>query len=168
MMRLSAACAALILSGCQTLGLESDPDQATKLAIAASGIMVDAVGVYGHLPPCGVDPCRVEKRYRDAKLIAQAVGGSFEALRHRPRASWFLTAALLYGQYEIAKTIGDSPAPTLPEEPPMPATIATLEAAGLADILISTADERVRDAASVNTTIPELLDALGAKVAALP
>ena len=176
---LFAILAALVLSSCarlpglQTVGLQSDPDQATKYVLVSAGLVVDAVGVYGALPPCakGVKQplgCRSEKAYRDAKLIAQSVGAGFEGLRTGSRSSLLLSAGLLYAQYELAKTLADTPGPTSPEAPPAPQAAAYLDAIGLADVLVNSADQRVKDAGSVNTTVVELLDSLQQKVAALP
>ncbi len=157
------------LTACQTIGIEADKEAATKSILVATGLMVDAVAIYGHLPPCPApDPCRKEKAYQDAKLISLATVAAFEPVRDGQRSSVFLSAALLYSQYQIAKTLANAPAPTVPEASPAPATLQYLEAAGLTDILISTAHERVQQAVSVNTSVGELLDHLSARVSALP
>lgn len=169
-MRLAVATVfCFFLTACQTVGIQSDPDKATKSILVASGFMVDALNVYGHLPPCElqVSPCKKEKNYQNAKLVALSTVESFQALDRQP-SSIFLSAALLYSQFSIAKTLADAPAPTEAEAYPKPATVAYLEAAGIADILVSTADQRVQDALSVNTTTTDLLDQLAEKVAALP
>ena len=162
---------AYFLTACQTVGIEGDPEKPTKLVLASAGLMVDAVGVYGALPLCGSgvgDACKNEKRYRDAKLVAQSTANVLAAVKTQPRSSIFLTAALLYSQYQVAKTIAAAPAPTEPEAYPTPQTVAYLEAAGLLDILVNSADQRVQDAASVNTSVADLVDDLQARVAALP
>lgn len=166
----SASFALIIgLTACQTLGIEEDKEAATKSILVAASFMVDAVGIYGHLPPCPApDPCRKDKAYQDAKLIALATVAAFEPVRDGQRSSVFLSAALLYSQYQIAKTLANAPAPTAPEASPPPATLQYLEAAGLTDILISTAHQRVQDAVSVNTSVDELLNHLSERVAALP
>lgn len=156
-MRLAAATVfAFFLTACQTVGIEEDPDRPTKLVLAAATLMVDGLHVYAALPLCGSgvgDACRHEKRYRDAKLIAQSTANVLAAVKTHPRSSIFLTAALLYSQYQVAKTVAGAPAPTDPEGYPTPQTVAYLEAAGLLDILVNSADQRVQDAASVNTSV---------------
>ena len=155
------ACASI--PGAQTVGLESDPDKPTKAVLVAAGLMVDAVGVYCTLPDHKAKACR------DAKLIAGGLVLTFAPLaKGQKRSNIFLTAALLYSQYQLAKTIADTPGPTDPEGYPKPETIAYLEAAGLLDILASTASERVQDGVSVNTSVADLVADLQAKVAALP
>lgn len=163
------ACASV--PGSQTLGLEDDPDRPTKLVLAAATLMVDGVHVYAALPVCGSgvgDACRSEKRYRDAKLIAQSTASMLSSVNTQRRSSVFLTAALIYSQYQIAKTVAAAPAPTEPEAYPTPAVVAQLEALGLLDVLVNTADDRVRDAASVNTSVASLVENLQARAAALP
>ena len=160
------------IPGAQTVGLESDPDKPTKAVLVATGLMVDALAVYAALPDCGSgvgDACKKPKAYRDAKLIAQATVLTFAPLaKGQHRSSVFLSAALLYSQYQIAKTMASAPGPTNPESYPPPQTLQYLEAAGLADVLISTASERVQDGVSVNTSVGDLVMELEAKVAALP
>ena len=158
------------LTACQTLGVESDPDRTTKAAIASASIVTDAVAAYCRLPgkESGLHPYSVPERCRDAKMIMTSVAASFEPLRYSERPSIFLTAGLLYAQFQVAKTIADAPAPTSPEAPPTPAVAAYLQGIGMADILVSTADDRVRDAIGPNTSVVELLDELQDKVASLP
>lgn len=158
---------ALTLSGCQTVGIDQDPDRSKKLALVTTTIMVDAVGVYGHLPVCDRSipqplGCQEVKRYSDAKLIAQLVAQDYQG------SSPLLGLGLIYAQWQLSKTIAGTPGPTNPNAPPNEQTTAYLHAIGLADILISTADQRVRDAVSVNTSVAELQAKLQASVAALP
>ncbi len=166
-----SACASV--PGTQTLGIDSDPDKLTKTVLVTAGLVVDAVGVYGHLPPCAKalkQPlgCRSEKAYRNAKLISQSTALGFEGLKNGNRSALLLSAGLLYAQYMIAKDIAATPGPTDPNAPPSPTAVAYLEALGLADILVNSADERINDAASVNVTVADLVAELRAKVAALP
>lgn len=162
------ACASL--PGAQTVGIASDPDATTKQVLVAAGLMIDAVGVYGKLPPCElkVEPCRSEKAYSNAKLIATSVADGFQSLRNGSQSSLLLTAGLVYAQYTLAKTLSAAPGPTDPNAPPAAASVAYIQALGLADVLVNTADARIRDAASPNVTVVELLDDLSKKVAALP
>ena len=155
------ACASI--PGAQTVGLEPDPDKPTKAVLVAAGLMVDAVGVYCALPDHKAKACR------DAKLIAGGLVLTLKPLgAGQRRSSVFLTAALLYSQYQLAKTVAGTPGPTDPEGYPKPETVAYLEAAGLLDILALTASERVQDGVSVNTSVGDLVAELEAKVAALP
>lgn len=171
-MRLAVATVfCFFLTACQTLALEEDPDRPTKLVLASAALLVDGVHVYAALPLCGSgvgDGCRVERRYRDAKLLAQSTANVLAAVKTQKRSSIFLTAALLYTQYQVAKTVAGAPGPTDPEGYPTPAVVAQLEALGMLDVLINSADERVQDAASVNTSVADLVDHLQARAAALP
>ena len=162
---------ALTLMGCQTVGIDEDPQRPLKITIAASAIAVDTVGAYGKLPDCGSgvgDMCRSPKSYASAKTISQTFVRGLSMTSGTPRSSIFLTAGLLYFQYELSKTITDAPAPTDPEADPTEAVRKKLEALEALDLLVSTADERVTAAASVNTTVAELLADLNARVLALP
>lgn len=167
---LFASLIAFILTACQTVGIESDPDAPVKAVIVATGIAVDTVGVYGTLPPCvlGVKPCHDPKKYAQAKLLAQSAGAALQTVGNSSRSQIFLTAGLLYFQYEAAKTLAGSPGPTNPEAPPTNTTVATLQALNLADVLVSTADQRVRDSSGPNVTVADLLADLQKRVAALP
>ena len=156
------------LTACQTVGIEADPEAVTKRAIVATSLAVDAVAVYGTLPACGSgvgDMCQKPKAYRDAKLLTQAFAST---LRATERPSVFLTAGLLYYQWQLAKTVGADPGPTNPEAAPSDAVARQLQALQMADVLVSTFDERVQDAASVNTSTADLLADLELRVAALP
>lgn len=159
---------ALTLMGCQTVGIDQDPERTNKATIVAATLAVDALAAYGTLPECasGVgDMCKKPKAYADAKLLttgfAATLGGS-------DRPSIFLTAGLLYYQWQLSKTIAGAPGPTNPESPPSDAVVKQLAALGLADVLVSTFDARIRDAASPNVTVEELQDRLAASVAKLP
>lgn len=159
--------------GAQTVGLESDPDQATKMVLVSAGLVTDAVAVIGHMPPCDKavkQPlgCKPEKAYRDSKLILQATVAGFEGLKSGNRSALLLSAALIYAQYAIAKDLAAQPGPTNPDAAPTPQAVAYLDAIGLADVLVNSADQRVRDASSPNVTVQELLVELQGKVAALP
>ena len=159
------ACASV--PGSQSLGLASDPDRSYKAVIVATTLGIDAVHVYGTLPACGSgvgDMCKKPKAYTDVKLITK---GFAETLR-QPRGSIFLTSGLLYFQYQVGKTLAGAPGPTDPEAAPSDAIAKQLAAMQLADILVSTADERVQDAFSVNTSAADLLKTLDEKLAALP
>lgn len=166
-----AALVAISLSACQTIGIESDNQATIKQAIAVTSIAVDTVGAYGNLPDCapGVGSlCKKPKAYTDAKLIAHSFVDGLKITAAQDHPSVFLSAGLLYFQFQLAKTIADAPSPTDPEAPPSIAVEKQLAALKLADILVSTADSRVKDAASPNTTVEELIADLDARVNALP
>ena len=173
---------ALCLSGCaslgglpasQTLGLTEDPDRPVKMALVTTGLVVDAVAVYGKLPPCNKavpQPlgCRKENAYRDAKLILGGTVESFRAVRSGSLTSLVMVAALGYCQVQLAKTLAAESGPTAPGAAPTPQTVAYITAIGAADVLISGADDRIKDGVSVNTSVADLLVDLEARVAALP
>ena len=158
------------IPGVQSVGLEPDPDRPAKLLLVTAGIAVDGVGVYGRFPPCEskVKPCHDPKKYRDAKLVAQAIAGDMKLLASGKRSDLAMGLILMYAQWQLAKTIAGEPSPTDPESPPATSTIQTLDAIGAAGILVTTASERVRDAASVNSSVADLLADLDSRVAALP
>lgn len=157
--------------GTQTLGIDPDPQAEVKQAIVAATLAVDAVGAYGTLPSCKTVKglCKDDKAYMNAKLIVQSgAGGLAQLASQKSPTGLLLTAGLVYMQWQLTKTITQSPGPTDPNAPPAPALVAQLAALQAADVLIQTADQRVRDAAGPNVTVGELLDELQAKVAALP
>lgn len=170
---LTAAVFAYFLTACasipgeQTFGLSSDPDRTHKAAIVATTLAVDALHVYAVLPECGSgvgDACKKPKAYADAKLMTV----SFAETLKGPRPSVFLTAGLLYYQYSLAKRLAGSPGPTDPEAAPADSVAKQLAALGMLDVLILTADDRVQDAFSVNTSAADLLAELDARIVALP
>lgn len=169
-----SACQTLGVPGSQTLGISADPEQAVKMTIVATSLVTDAVAVVGKLPPCDKTVsqplgCRPEKAYRDAKLILQSTVDGFSGIQgSNGLSSLVMVAALGYAQYEISKTLANESGPTNPQGAPTPQTVAYLAAIGAADVLINSADQRVRDASGPNTTVPELLAELQAKVSALP
>lgn len=155
------------LTACQTVGIESDPDRTHKAAIVATALAVDSLHVYATLPECGSgvgDACKKPKAYADAKLMTV----SFAETLKGPRPSVFLTAGLLYYQYSLAKRLAGAPSPTDPEAAPSDSVAKQLAALGMLDVLILTADDRVQDAFSVNTSASDLMAELESKVAALP
>ena len=159
---------ALTLMGCQTVGIESDPERAYKSTIVATGLAVDAVAVYGTLPACGSgvgDMCQKPNAYRDAKMLTKAFAVT---LRGAERPSVFLTAGLLYYQWQLAKTVGGEPGPTNPEAAPADSVVRQLQALQMADVLVSTFDARIEAASGPNVTVAELLATLDAKIAKLP
>lgn len=177
-MRIIALAAALALTltlmacasvpGAQTVGLAADPDHDKKLAVVAATLTVDAVAIYGTLPHCDKaikQPlgCRDDRRYQDAKLIAQVVAQDYSS----PTTA-LLGLGLTLAQWQIAKTVRATPAPTDPLSPPDDGTVQYLAALNMADLLVKTTDARVQDAVSVNTNLAELQAELAKKVAALP
>lgn len=164
------ACASV--PGLQTAGLASDPESQTKALLVAMGLTVDAVGVYGRLPECrdqGPRPCHKANPYRDAKLIANAVLQDAEALAAGRRSALAQIAIFGLTQWHLVKVISDDPEkPTNPELPPRLDAVAYIDAIDAADLLVSTADDRVQDAFSVNTSVADLLTSLREKVQALP
>src|SRR3990167_6064275 len=159
---------ALTLTACQSIGISDDPERAYKSTIVATSLAVDAVAVYGTLPVCGSgigDMCQKPKAYRDAKLLTQSFAAT---LRATERPSVFLTAGLLYYQWQLARMVGGDHGPTNPEAAPSDAVVRQLQALQMADVLVATFDERVRDAASVNTSTADLLADLELRVKALP
>ena len=164
-----AACASL--PGGQTLGLSSDPDQTTKQALVASGFVVDAVGVYGALPSCVTTKglCRDDRAYANAKLVATSgVTGIAQLAGQKSPSGILMTAGLLYMQWQISKNLAHDVGPTDPSSPPAPASVAYLQALGLADVLVQTADSRIQAASGPNVTVAELVSDLENKVATLP
>lgn len=163
------ACASV--PGGQTLGLAPDPDRTAKAAIVTASFVVDGIAVYGKLPECrkdGPKPCRVAKNYTDAKLIAQSLVGDMRLLVAGKRSAIATVATLALIQYQISKTIAAVPGPTDPFDPPRPDAIAYIDAIGAADVLVSTASDRVQDSLSVNSTLADLLADLEVRAAALP
>lgn len=168
-MRLAVATVfAFFLAACQTTtGFDSRSAnlRTAKTALVIGSIMADGVMVYGNLPPCPAPgPCRKAKNWSDVKLIAGSVSAGLHPLHvsvAADRPSLLLTAALVYSvtsaQYQIAKTVADTSGPTVPGTPPDPAAVDYLVAAGLADLLISDADERVREAIQGEATRDEVL-----------
>lgn len=169
--------AALTLGACQSIpgvqsvGLVDDPDHNTKVALVASGFVVDAVGVYGALPSCVTTKglCRDDKAYANAKLVATSgVIGIAQLAGQKSPSGILMTAGLLYMQWQISKNLGHDAGPTDPNAPPAPAAVAYLQALGLADVLVQTADSRIQSASGPNVTVAELVSDLENKVAALP
>jgi len=163
------ACASV--PGEQTLGLSPDPDRTKKTVLVSMGLAVDAIGVYGRLPACeasGPRPCRHAARYRDLKFHAAAIVADAKLMAAGDRSS--LATALIFAamQYQMVKTVHDAAPPTNPDLPPTPAAVAYVDAIGAADLLINSADDRVRDGVSVNVSVAELVADLEARVAALP
>lgn len=157
------------LPGAQTIGIEPDPDASKKALIVSMGFVVDAVGVYGKLcAPVQTPACKSPKHYADAKLIAGIIVTDAQLVIDGKRST--LAAALILGltQYQLVKTIADTPGPTNPEAAPDQTAVAYVDSIAAADLLITTADQRVQAAYSVNTTLAELMTGLQAKVAALP
>ena len=155
--------------GAQTLGVEDDPDSGKKALIVSMGFVVDAVGVYGRLcAPVQTPACKSPKSYADAKLIAGIIVTDAQLVVDGKRST--LAAALILGftQYQLVKTIADTPGPTNPEAAPDQTAVAYIDSIAAADLLITTADQRVQAAYSVNTTLAELMAGLKAKVEALP
>ena len=155
--------------GAQTLGVEDDPDSGKKALIVSMGFVVDAVGVYGKLcAPVQTPACKSPKTYADAKLIAGIIVTDAQLVIDGRRST--LAAALILGltQYQLVKTIADTPGPTNPEAAPDQTAVAYIDSIAAADLLITTADQRVQAAYSVNTTLAELMAGLKAKVEALP
>ncbi len=164
-----SACASLSeVPGAQTVGAAPDPDHNKKLAVVAATFTVDAVAIYGALPPCNKaikQPlgCRNEKSYQDAKLIAKLVAQDYS----NPTAA-VLGIGLTLAQWQLSKTVRGAPGPTDPTAPPDEATVQYLNALNMSALLISTGDARVEEAVSVNTNLADLVAALNQKVAALP
>lgn len=159
---------ALTLMGCQTMGIEGDPQRPYKVAIVATTLATDAVATFGTLPECGTgvgDLCQKPGAYRDAKLLTRAFAATLKA---SDRPSVFLTAGLLYYQYQLAKTVAGEPGPTNPEGPPSDAVARQLAALQMADVLVSTLDERIEAASGPNVTVAELMADLDASLAKLP
>ena len=157
------------MPGAQTFGLEDDPDSGKKALIVSMGFVVDAVGVYGKLcAPVQTPACKSPKTYADAKLIAGVIVNDAQLIVDGKRST--LAGALILGltQYQLVKTIADTPGPTNPEAAPDQTAVAYVDSIAAADLLITTADQRVRAAYGANTTVAELMVGLQAKVAALP
>jgi hypothetical protein len=157
------------MPGAQTLGVEPDPDSGKKALIVSMGFVVDAVGVYGKLcAPVQTPACKSPKTYADAKLIAGIIVTDAQLVVDGKRST--LAAALILGltQYQLVKTIADTPGPTNPEAAPDQTAVAYIDSIAAADLLITTADDRVRAAYGANTTVAELMAGLQVKVAALP
>jgi hypothetical protein len=157
------------LPGAQTFGLEEDPDESTKALLVTMGFVVDAVGVYGKLcAPVQTPACKSPKHYADAKLIAGIVADDAALVVDGRRTP--LAAALIFGltQYQLVKTIAGTAGPQGSSAPPDLAAVAYIDSISAADLLIGAADQRVRAAYGVNTSVADLMAALRAKVAALP
>lgn len=155
--------------GAQTLGVTEDPDKGKKSLIVAMSFVVDAIGVYGKLcAPVQTSACNSPKSYQDAKLIAGMIVSDAQLVMDGKRSS--IAGALVLGlvQYQLVKTISAQAGPTNPEAAPTEVSISYIASIEAADLLISTADERVRGAYGVNTSVDELMANLKAKVAALP
>lgn len=172
---LTAFLLALTLASCsgwpavQTLGLQDDPDKGKKSLIVAMGFVVDAIGVYGKLcAPVQTPACNSPKSYADAKLIAGMIVNDAQLVMDGKRSSVAGALVLALVQYQLVKTISAQPGPTNPEVAPTEASISYIASIEAADLLISTADERVREAYGVNTSVEDLMAGLKAKVAALP
>lgn len=157
------------LTACQTLALEADPDRTKKGLLVAMTLSVDAIGVYGKLcAPLQTPACKSPKGYSDAKLIAGTLATDARLVVDGQRSAWAQIVIFGLTQAQLAKTLGDQPGPTNPDAPPNAETIAYIDSIDAADILISTASERVQEAVSVNTNLADLLADLDARVAALP
>lgn len=162
-----ASCSSL--PGAQTLGLQEDPDSGKKAVLVRMALVVDALGVYGKLcAPVKTEACKSPEHYANAKLIAGTIVDDAQLVVNGTLDP--LAATIIFGftQAQLIKTIADAPAPTNPNAPPSAETIAYIDSIGAGVLLISTADQRVRDAYGVNTTVEELMVELRQKVEALP
>lgn len=175
MNRFLAALVCLVLASCsgwpgaQTLGVVDDPDAGTKALLVAMGMVVDGIGVYGHLcAPVQTPACNSPKTYADAKLIAQAMVADAQLVAAGKRSSTAATIIFALTQYQLVKTVANSPGPTNPQAAPDQEARAYIDSIAAGDLLISTADSRVRAAYGVNTSVASLMAGLEAKVAALP
>ena len=175
MKRIIAALLTLALASCgsmpgvQTVGLQSDPDSAKKALIVSMGFVVDAIGVYGKLcAPVQTPACNSPKTYADAKLIARTVVTDAQLVAEGKRTASVASLLFALTEYQLVKTIGNQPGPTDPASPPAIQAVAYIDSINAADLLITTADARVKDAFGVNTTVAELVMGLQQKVDALP
>jgi len=166
---LTACAGSTGLPAMQTLGLEPDADAQKKQVLAMMGLTVDAVGVYGKLcAPVQTKACNSPKHYQNAKLIAQSVSLDAKLVAEGRRSPVAALAIFALTQYALVKTVADQPGPTDPSAPPRPDAIAYIDAIDAADLLVTSADERVRDASGPNVSVADLLADLQARVAALP